>query len=37
MECNEEVKQAGLERVVVYLCEVEARTLARWRAGDVAY
>ena len=31
MECSEEVKQAGLERVVVYLCEVEAQTLARWR------
>eukprot|EP01050_Picozoa_sp_SAG11_P003680 SAG11_NODE_214_length_12237_cov_15.921486_8_plen_33_part_00 len=31
MRCSEEVKQAGLEMVVVYLCEVEARTLARWR------
>ena len=36
MECSEEVKQAGLERVVVYLCEVEARTLARWR-GQVMW
>ena len=31
MECSEEVKQAGLELVVVFLCEEEARTLARWR------
>eukprot|EP01050_Picozoa_sp_SAG11_P046502 SAG11_NODE_23818_length_382_cov_2.961131_1_plen_29_part_10 len=29
MACNEDVKQAGLELVVVYLCEVEAQTLAR--------
>jgi len=36
MECSEEVKQAGLERVVVYLCGVEARTLARWR-GQVMW
>eukprot|EP01050_Picozoa_sp_SAG11_P033027 SAG11_NODE_11015_length_789_cov_3.111594_2_plen_32_part_00 len=31
MSYNEEVKQAGLERVVIYLIEVEARTLRRWR------
>eukprot|EP01050_Picozoa_sp_SAG11_P062641 SAG11_NODE_42288_length_182_cov_21.325301_1_plen_28_part_10 len=28
MACSEDVKQAGLELVAVYLCEVEARTLA---------
>eukprot|EP01050_Picozoa_sp_SAG11_P016165 SAG11_NODE_2174_length_3719_cov_4.843094_3_plen_62_part_00 len=26
MACSEEVEQAGLELVVVYLCEVEAQT-----------
>eukprot|EP01050_Picozoa_sp_SAG11_P022833 SAG11_NODE_4417_length_1904_cov_23.385042_1_plen_110_part_00 len=36
MECSEEVKQAGLELVVVLLCEEEARTLARWR-GQVMW
>ena len=36
MECSEEVKQAGLELVVVFLCEEEARTLARWR-GQVMW
>ena len=36
MACSEDVKQAGLELVVVYLCEEEARTLARWR-GQVMW
>ena len=36
MACSEDVKQAGLELVAVYLCEVEARTLARWR-GQVMW
>lgn len=36
MSCSKEVKQAGLKRVVIYLLEVEARTIRRWR-GQVMW